>query len=50
MDLDEDMTPLPGGTDIGELPRLSVDEERSLVRESTAGFAGLYHYVVHVRI
>ena len=47
MDIDEDMMQLPGGTDIGELPRLSVDEERSLVRESTAGFAGLYCSVIY---
>jgi proteasome activator subunit 4 len=40
MHVDKDITQLPGGTDIGEMPRLSLDEERLLVRESTSGFAG----------
>lgn len=36
MDID---TQLPDGVDINE-PTLTKDEERALVRESTAGFAG----------
>jgi proteasome activator subunit 4 len=40
MDIDSDYPGLPDGTDIGDIPRLTKDEERLLVRESTAGFAG----------
>ena len=39
MDVD-DTDRLPEGTDVGDVPRLSRSEERSLVRDSTAGFAG----------
>ncbi|KAI0067754.1 hypothetical protein BV25DRAFT_1834775 [Artomyces pyxidatus] len=38
MDVDDE-TPLPHGTEIGYAPALSRDEERMLVRESTASFA-----------
>ena len=38
----QDITRLPDGTDVGETPTLSREEERTLVRESTAGFAGRY--------
>lgn len=39
MDTDEH-DHLPEGTEIGSQPQLSRAEERSLVRDSTAGFAG----------
>jgi proteasome activator subunit 4 len=39
MDVD-DVDYLPEGTEFGDSPRLSKSEERSLVRDSTAGFAG----------
>lgn len=39
MDVDE-VTHLPDGTELGASPTLSKAEERILVRESTAGFAG----------
>lgn len=39
MDIDTDDR-LPDGTEPGESPTLSREEERSLVRDSTAGFAG----------
>jgi hypothetical protein len=39
MDVDE-VTRLPDGTELGASPILSKAEERILVRESTAGFAG----------
>ncbi|KAF9056661.1 hypothetical protein BJ165DRAFT_1362353 [Panaeolus papilionaceus] len=35
----DDMDHLPDGTEMGMIPRLSREEERSLVRDSTAGFA-----------
>ncbi|ETW87560.1 hypothetical protein HETIRDRAFT_469691 [Heterobasidion irregulare TC 32-1] len=38
MDVDQDVR-LPDGTDLGEMPVLSREEERILVRESTASFA-----------
>ncbi|CAA7258771.1 unnamed protein product [Cyclocybe aegerita] len=38
MDVD-DVDHLPEGTDVGDVPRLSRAEERSLVRDSTASFA-----------
>jgi proteasome activator subunit 4 len=40
MNVDSDYSRLPDGTDIGDIPRLTKDEERTLVRDSTAGFAG----------
>lgn len=36
---DPDMTPFPTGTEAGDTPVLSRDEERTLVRDSTASFA-----------
>jgi len=39
MDVDHDYS-LPGGTEMGDTPVLSKDDERALVRDSTAGFAG----------
>lgn len=39
MDIDQEYE-LPDGTDIGDTPALSRADERSLVRDSTAGFAG----------
>jgi proteasome activator subunit 4 len=39
MDVD-DVDHLPDGTEVGDEPRLSRSEERSLVRDSTASFAG----------
>lgn len=41
MDVDEDIR-LPDGTELGGPPTLSKAEERILVRESTAGFAGAF--------
>ena len=38
---------LPEGTELGDSPRLSRSEERSLVRDSTAGFAGEDHQASH---
>ena len=35
-------THLPDGTEPGESPTLSREEERTLARESTAGFAGWF--------
>ena len=40
MDVDEEIR-LPDGTELGA-PTLSKAEERTLVRESTAGFAGAF--------
>lgn len=42
MDIDNkgDNTRLPDGTEVGETPTLSKEEERALARDSTAGFAG----------
>lgn len=40
MDVDEELR-LPDGTELGS-PTLSKAEERTLVRESTAGFAGAF--------
>lgn len=37
-----DDTRLPDGTDVGEAPTLSREEERTLARDSTAGFAGKF--------
>ena len=42
MDVDERIH-LPDGTEPGAAPTLSKGEERTLVRENTAGFAGTYH-------
>ncbi|KAJ7630604.1 hypothetical protein FB45DRAFT_746590 [Roridomyces roridus] len=40
MDVDQsDTTPFPTGTELGDTPVLSKEEERALVRDSTAGFA-----------
>ncbi|KAJ7456643.1 hypothetical protein FB451DRAFT_1276697 [Mycena latifolia] len=36
---DADATPFPTGTEFGDTPVLSKDEERALVRDSTANFA-----------
>jgi len=41
MVVDEDNTQLPGGTEAG-MPALSRSDERAIVRESTAAFAGVY--------
>src|SRR6267154_3545564 len=41
MDVDEEIR-LPDGTELGAPPTLSKAEERTLVRESTAGFAGAF--------
>jgi proteasome activator subunit 4 len=41
LDID-DVDHIPDGTDLGDTPRLSRAEERSLVRDSTAGFAGAH--------
>ena len=42
MDVDgqQDGSRLPDGTEIGETPTLSREEEQTLARDSTAGFAG----------
>jgi proteasome activator subunit 4 len=42
MDVDEGLR-LPDGTELGAPPALSRAEERTLVCESTAGFAGVCH-------
>ncbi|TFK41322.1 hypothetical protein BDQ12DRAFT_768249 [Crucibulum laeve] len=39
MDVDEPYDHLPDGTDMGDTPRLSREDERALVRDSTASFA-----------
>ncbi|KAJ7293229.1 hypothetical protein C8J57DRAFT_19449 [Mycena rebaudengoi] len=39
MDVAADPTPFPTGTEMGDTPMLSKDEERALVRDSTASFA-----------
>ncbi|KAJ3576133.1 hypothetical protein NP233_g629 [Leucocoprinus birnbaumii] len=39
MDVDDDNERLPEGTEMGTMPRLSRQEERSLARDSTAAFA-----------
>ena len=41
MDVDEEIR-LPDGTELGAPATLSKAEERTLVRESTAGFAGAF--------
>jgi proteasome activator subunit 4 len=41
MDVAADPTPFPTGTEMGDTPMLSKDEERALVRDSTASFAGM---------
>jgi proteasome activator subunit 4 len=38
---DADLAPFPTGTELGDTPVLSKDEERTLVRDSTASFAGM---------
>jgi proteasome activator subunit 4 len=43
MDVDE-IDHLPEGTEVGNEPRLSRAEERSLVRDSTASFAGTRYF------
>lgn len=50
MDVDnqEDNTRLPDGTDVGEAPTLSREEERALARDSTAGFAGQSSHLIVV--
>jgi proteasome activator subunit 4 len=40
MDTSDDQEQLPSGTEIGQFPIFSKGEERTLVRDSTAGFAG----------
>lgn len=40
LDAQPDDSRLPDGTDVGETPTLSREEERTLARDSTAGFAG----------
>jgi len=49
MDVD-DVDRLPDGTEIGDAPRLSKSEERSLVRDSTASFAGKFFTFHHRKI
>ncbi|KAF8213422.1 hypothetical protein K438DRAFT_1750713 [Mycena galopus ATCC 62051] len=39
MDADVDLAPFPIGTELGDTPMLSREEERTLVRDSTASFA-----------
>ncbi|KAJ6519492.1 hypothetical protein C8R45DRAFT_852433 [Mycena sanguinolenta] len=39
MNVDPDAAPFPTGTELGDTPMLSREEERTLVRDSTAGFA-----------
>lgn len=46
MDVD-DVDHLPEGTEHGDTSRLSRSEERSLVRDSTAGFAGEDYQAAH---
>jgi proteasome activator subunit 4 len=47
MDIDEEIR-LPDGTELGAPPTLSKAEERTLVRESTAGFAGAFYPSIDV--
>lgn len=46
----DDIDRLPAGTEIGDTPRLSKSEERSLVRDSTASFAGTFFMFHHRKI
>jgi proteasome activator subunit 4 len=39
-----DVDHIPEGTEIGSEPRLNKEEERSLVRDSTASFAGTGYF------
>lgn len=44
MEMDgQDDSRLPDGVEAGEAPTLSREEERTLARDSTAGFAGQRH-------
>lgn len=40
MDMSDDHEEIPSGVEVNNLPVYSRDEERSLVRDSTASFAG----------
>lgn len=40
MDTSDDQNSLPSGSETSQFPIFSKDEERTLVRDSTAGFAG----------
>lgn len=40
MDTSDDQEQFPSGTETGQFPIFGKDEERALVRDSTAGFAG----------
>ena len=40
MDVDQEVDRIPDGTELGDSPVLSRGEERSLVKDSTASFAG----------
>jgi proteasome activator subunit 4 len=42
---DADLAPFPTGTELGDTPVLSKDEERTLVRDSTASFAGMFIFL-----
>lgn len=44
MDVD-DVDRFPDGTEPGDIPRLSRADERSLVRDSTASFAGTHLFL-----
>ena len=44
MDVDE-VDHLPEGTEIGSEPQLNKAEERSLVRDATASFAGTKYFL-----
>ena len=41
MDIDQEVDHIPDGTELGDTPVLSREEERSLVKDSTASFAGM---------
>jgi len=47
MDVNDEIR-LPDGTELGASPTLSKAEERTLVRESTAGFAGAFYPLIDV--
>jgi proteasome activator subunit 4 len=46
MDTSEDHELFPDGTGVGHFPIFSKGQERSLVRDSTAGFAGKFVFVI----
>jgi proteasome activator subunit 4 len=44
MDTSDDYEQLPNGAEVGHFPIFSKEQERTLTRDSTAGFAGGYYF------